>query len=249
VQADPDIQMRLLDLQGLDTRLDQLAHRRRTLPAAARAAEVTARISTVGDTLIAARTLEGDIRVEVERAERDVASVRERAAHDEALLTSGSVSNPKQLESLRMEVESLARRQSDLEDVELEILDRLDRAEQIVAQLVQERDGLVVDLAQVEGERDQEYAEIDAEIAEVRRGREDLAGSIPGELLALYERLRADNGGVGAAPVHRGRCEGCRLDLSPADKEHLRQAPASEVVRCEECRRILVRTPESGLGS
>ncbi len=247
MHADPEVQIRLLDLQAMDTRLDQLAHRRRTLASAMRAGEVAARISTVGDTLVAARTLEGDIRVELERAERDVASVRDRAAHDQSLLTSGSVSNPKQLESLRMEVESLARRQSDLEDVELEILDRLDRAEQVVAQLEREREELTGELAEAEAARDREYAEIDAEIAEVQQSRQGNAAGLPADLIALYERLRSDNGGIGAAHLHRGRCEGCRLDLSPADKERMRQAPATEVVRCEECRRILVRTPESGL--
>lgn len=247
MQADPDVQMRLLDLQALDTRIDQLGHRRRTLASAARATEISARIGAVGDTVVAARTLEGDIRGELERAERDVASVRDRAAHDQSLLTSGSVSNPKQLESLRMEVESLARRQSDLEDIELEVLDRLDRAEQVVAQLEGEREALVASLAEAEAERDREYADIDGESAQAHQSRQELSATLPADLMSLYERLRADNAGVGAAALHRGRCEGCRLDLSPADKERLRAALATEVVRCEECRRILVRTPESGL--
>jgi predicted nucleic acid-binding Zn-ribbon protein len=74
-----------------------------------------------------------------------------------------------------------------------------------------------------------------------------IATEIPDDLLALYERIRADQAGVGAAHLQRGRCGGCRLELPPSEIEQLRKAPANEVIRCEECRRILVRTAESGL--
>ncbi|MFZ8926138.1 MAG: zinc ribbon domain-containing protein, partial [Candidatus Nanopelagicales bacterium] len=73
------------------------------------------------------------------------------------------------------------------------------------------------------------------------------ADGLPTDLLALYDKLRADNGGIGAAALHRGRCEGCRIELTPVDLGRIREAPETEVIRCEECRRILVRTPESGL--
>ena len=54
--------------------------------------------------------------------------------------------------------------------------------------------------------------------------------------------------GLGAAPLHRGTCQGCRLQLPPTEIEALRSAAAPDaVIRCEDCRRILVRTPESGL--
>jgi uncharacterized protein len=74
-----------------------------------------------------------------------------------------------------------------------------------------------------------------------------LAAGLPAELLALYEKVRASSSGVGAAALHRGRCEGCHLQLNTTDLNRLRDAPAEDVVRCEECRRILVRTAESGL--
>ena len=74
-----------------------------------------------------------------------------------------------------------------------------------------------------------------------------MAPEIPADLLALYDRIRADSGGIGAAPLHRGRCQGCQITLTPADLGRIRAEPADEVVRCEECRRILVRTAESGL--
>ncbi|MCF8528271.1 MAG: nucleic acid-binding protein, partial [Candidatus Nanopelagicales bacterium] len=67
------------------------------------------------------------------------------------------------------------------------------------------------------------------------------------DLLSLYNKIRAEQGGVGAAALHRGSCQGCRLTLPPTEIEELRAAAPDAVIRCEECRRILVRTPESGL--
>ena len=40
---------------------------------------------------------------------------------------------------------------------------------------------------------------------------------------------------------------GCRLTLNASDLGIIAKAPADEVMRCEECNRILVRTGESGL--
>ena len=65
-------------------------------------------------------------------------------------------------------------------------------------------------------------------------------------LLALYEKIR-ESSGAGAAMLRARRCEGCRLELNPQELQRIRSAADDEVVRCEECRRILVRTGESGL--
>ena len=67
------------------------------------------------------------------------------------------------------------------------------------------------------------------------------------ELVALYEKIRARENGVGAAALHQRRCPGCRLELTASDVSRLRDAAPDEVLRCEQCQRILVRTPESGL--
>jgi predicted nucleic acid-binding Zn-ribbon protein len=65
--------------------------------------------------------------------------------------------------------------------------------------------------------------------------------------MALYARLRAQKGGVGAAALRARRCGGCSLELNAADLAVIAKAPSNEVIRCEECDRILVRTSESGI--
>ncbi|MFM7212929.1 MAG: zinc ribbon domain-containing protein, partial [Actinomycetota bacterium] len=170
-----------------------------------------------------------------------------RSTKDRDLLDSGSINDAKQLTSLQHELGSLARRQSELEDIELEVMERLEDAQHRQAALLAERDQLVADLAAAEAARDAALAGLADEETAAKAARASAADGLPAELMALYDKLRADNGGIGAAALQRGRCEGCRIELTPVDLERIRAAAPAEVVRCEECRRILVRTPESGL--
>lgn len=241
--APADEQRRLLDVQALDTRLAQLAHRRRTLPEHAELAELESRRSAVDNQLVAARTIASDVARELTKAEQDVEQVRQRAARDRAHLDSGR-GTAKDLQGLQHELESLARRQSDLEDVELEVMERAEQAQTAVASLEAEHDMLADRHSGLVERRDAAVAEIDAEIERVRAERESAASGLGSALVTLYEKVREQQGGVGAAALRSRRCEGCHMELNPTDLQRIRQAGEDEVVRCEECRRILVRVPE-----
>jgi predicted nucleic acid-binding Zn-ribbon protein len=81
----------------------------------------------------------------------------------------------------------------------------------------------------------------------LRAERAGLAPLIPPDLLTLYDRIGASHGGVGAAELRQRRCTGCQLEINAADLRAFSAAPEDEVLRCEECGRILIRTPQSGL--
>jgi predicted nucleic acid-binding Zn-ribbon protein len=247
VNAEPAIQLRLLDLQALDVRLDQIEHRRRTLPQLARIAELDGKAASVRDRVVAAQTEVSDLERAMAKAETDVEQVRARARKDQELLDSGRIGSAKELENLQREIESLARRQADLEDAELEVMERLEDARSALAALTAERDAVAADLDRLATERDTALAEADKDAGWVRQEREGVVPDIPADLLAVYDRLRADHGGVGAAALHQRRCQGCRMELTPTDLVRIRDAAPDALLRCEECRRILVRTPESGL--
>lgn len=236
-------QLRLLDVQALDTRLDQLAHRRRTLPALARIAELDGQVSDLYTALVTSRTAVEDLRREVAKAEADVQQVRDRARRDQQRLDSGQGS-AKDMQALTSELASLARRQGELEEVELEVMERLEAHETALAELTSAHAALVDQRAVVEAERDAGYQEVDAEAVRVRSERETTANGLDAGLVALYERLRGQLGGLGAAALRGRRCDGCRLELNPLDLDAIRQQPADAIVRCEECGRILVRLPE-----
>jgi predicted nucleic acid-binding Zn-ribbon protein len=246
VTAAPQDQWRLLDVQDHDTRLAQIAHRRRTLPENAEVERLTTAQREIDTRLVAARTLVGDVTRELAKAEADVEQVRARAQRNQGRLDAG-MGTAKDLQALHHELAALAERQGVLEETQLEVMERLEAAEARVTEVEADRERLDRELAEVTGRRDAQLAALTQEEESERRARDDAAAGVPAELLALYEKVRSGAGGVGAARLSRGRCEGCRLELNTTDLGRMRTAAEDAVIRCEECRRILVRTPESGL--
>ena len=240
-------QLRLLDLQEVDTALDRLAHRRRTLPELAEIEKHEARLSELRDRIVEAETELSDVDREQRKIENDVDVVRTRMTRDQQRLDTGNVSHAKELESLKHELDSLAKRQADLEDLVLEQMERREGFETTLNALVAERASVTAELEAASARRDEAFASIEADVADHGASRESVAAEIPADLLALYEKVRESNGGTGAAPLLRGQCQGCHLSLPPTDLAKFRAAAEDEVLRCEECRRILVRRPDSGL--
>lgn len=237
--------MTLLEVQRHDLEVDRARHRRATLAEAARVTELEAAAKAMDDDITRAAVEVSDLEAEQRKADADVDLVRQRSEKDRVLLD--TINDAKQLSNLQHELESLARRQSELEDVELEVMERLEAAQKSHTALLAQREALAGELADARIARDNALADLDDEERIARAAREAAAQGVPADLLALYDKLRADNGGIGAAALHRGRCEGCRIELTPVDLGRIREAPPAEVIRCEECRRILVRTAESGL--
>lgn len=245
MKADPARQSRLLDLQAIDTRLSQLDHARRTIPQLAEIADLEGKAQLLDDQLVRSRTELGDVQREIRKAEADVQQVRDRATRDQQRLDSGAGS-AKDLTAIQHELESLARRQGELEEVELEVMERAEAIESDVAELERGRAELTERLTALESVRDERLRELDAEAGQVGGTRDSVVAEVGDDLVALYEKVRATSG-TGAAALRQRRCGGCQLELNSVELRTIKDAPEDEVLRCEECRRILVRTPESGL--
>lgn len=245
MKADPFAQQTLLDLQEIDTRLGQLDHAERSMPERAEVERLQAARTQAEEEQARAQVAVADLDREVAKAEQDVQLVRDRAARNQSRLDAGQGS-AKDLQGMQHELESLGRRQSALEDVELEVMERaeeargrLDAADVAMGELTEQ-------LTAAEQSMGERTGEIGGERAQVQERRAGVAPKVPEPLIALYDRIRKQSG-VGAAALVQRRCGGCRLELNPADLSRIRAAASDEVVRCEECGRILVRTPESGL--
>jgi uncharacterized protein len=246
VKASPQSQLLLLDLARLDAELSRLDHRRSALPEVAELARMEARAAELKDAIVVAETELADLAKEEGRAERDVDQVRTRIDRDKVRLDAGQVSAARELATLQSEIESLHRRQDDLEEI---VLDLMERREALVSrrdELAAERDSLAGEMATVAARRDAAVKEIDEQAGRASDQRAGIVAEVPADLLKLYEQIRGSRG-VGAAMLRAGRCEGCHLTLNTVDLNEIRASAADEVIRCEECRRILVRTPESGL--
>ena len=245
MKASVEAQLRLLELADLDAELSRLDHRRRSLPELEEYRRIEARDAELRDELAALEATESDLRREQAKAEADVDQVRSRVERDRTRLDAGQVSSPRELENLQSEIASLIRRQSDLEEIVLDVMERQEAAELRRNTLTQEEGALARQRDEVAARRDVALGEISEQEEKAGSLRASVAADVPGDLLDLYGKLRAQHG-VGAAALRRGRCEGCHLSLNTVDLARIRAAPPDEVLRCEECRRILVRTPDSG---
>ena len=234
-------------MQALDARADLLRHQRASLPELAEIASLQAGRTELDNRARDARIAVDDLTLEQEKVDADVEAVKTRRIRDRDRMDQGLVTNPKDLERMQHELESLERRIASLEDEELEVMARLEDAQR-------DLDGLVVQVAEADQRlaglaavRDERLAEIDAELTSLLAERAPVVEVVPADLLALYDRLREQKGGVGAAELRQRRCTGCQLGIDNAELAVIKAAPADDVIRCEECQRILVRTPESGL--
>ncbi len=246
LNADPADQLRLLDIAEQDARLAQLTHRRRTLPEHAEIERLNAQRGTLRDRIVIAETESSDIAREVAKAEIDVEQVRARSSRDSERLDSGAITSAKELESLQHEIGSLARRQAALEDIELEILERQEDANRVLAELRQETTDIDEQLAAATARRDTAIDEMDKDAGFVSEGRASLGGSVSAELLALYEKIRAKQTPAAAA-LRRGQCGSCQMQINSTELGEVRAAAPEVVLRHEDCGAILVRTAESGL--
>jgi uncharacterized protein len=201
----------------------------------------------LGDQARDARITVDDLTAEQTKVDADVEQVKTRRDRDRSRIDQGLITNPRDLERMQHEMESLERRITTLEDEELEVMARLEDAERSLEELTTQLSDADARKLKLEEARDSRYAEIDAELAELAAQRGPVAEGMPADLLALYDRLRAAKNGVGAAALRARQCSGCMLGLDNAELGTIRAAADDEVLRCEECQRILVRTDESGL--
>jgi uncharacterized protein len=210
-------------------------------------AELTALRSRLHGAAQDARIAVDDLTAEQAKVDADVEQVKVRRERDQQRIDQGLISNPKDIQRMQQEMVSLERRITSLEDDEIEVMERLEEAQKTF-------DGLTAQMAETDekiaaatASRDAKLAEIDAQVADLESRRGPVAGDLPADLLALYDRLREQKGGVGAALLRARSCGGCMLDIDNAELATIRAAAADDVIRCAECSRILVRTAESGL--
>ncbi|MBC7630064.1 C4-type zinc ribbon domain-containing protein [Aeromicrobium sp.] len=247
MKADPTAQAALLDLQAQDSALAQLEHRRKSLPEHAQIQELQSRADEVDGARIEADTEVSDLTSAQKKADAEVEQVKARRTRDEERLSSGAISNPKDLESLQHELVALERRIGSLEEDELEVMESLEEAQTRLTSLQADLADIAARLEHATAARVVAVTVIDEQSAATQADRDRVAATVPDDLIALYDKVRGQYGGLGAAALRARRCEGCRLELNGADLRELAAAPDDDVLRCPECTRILVRTPESGL--
>ena len=240
MKASHSDQQAILEVQRLDDQLASLAQREATLPETAALNSVVIKRNNVRDLRIAAETELSDVKRELARAEGDVEQIVTRIERDEKRLASGT-GTPKELEQTQHELGTLGARRSELEEVELEIMMRVDGIKDRITTLSQEENELGMVLADLNIRKENALAAIHTELEGIETDRKATTQSVSAEFLALYEKIRAGSNGIGAAALAGNQCKGCNLTLNTIELQRIAALAQDEVVRCEECRCILVR--------
>jgi predicted nucleic acid-binding Zn-ribbon protein len=239
MKASPSDQRQILDIQRHDLALTALAHKLVTLPEIAALGAATVKSNNTRDFRIAAETELSDVTRELKRAEADVEQVVIRLQKDEARLNSGT-GTPKELESLQHEVVSLNARRSELEEVELEVMLRVDGIKSRIDELKALEATLATEITELTDRKNMASLALESESAQLKTERAATATSVDKAIYDLYEKIRS-GGGAGAAALLGGQCLGCNLTINSIDLKRMLDSAEDEVIRCEECRCILVR--------
>lgn len=240
MKASVSDQRSILDLQNFDFTTASLNAKAAGLPEIAAINSLKIKQDNARDLRIAAETELNDVKRELTRAENDVEQVVSRITRDEARLASGT-GTAKELEQLQHELVSLATRRSELEEIELEIMMRVDGIKSRISDLTAEESNLASEIANLEIAKENTLTTIFADLKATADDRAKTAAAVNSELLALYEKIRTANNGTGAAALIGNQCKGCHLTLNTVELQRIAGLPEDEVVRCEECRCILVR--------
>lgn len=245
MNVEPRVQASLLELAGVDTELSQIAHRRKSLPEQQEVDKLEGERLARKDAAVSVQISMDDLDRDIRKLEGEVDAVRQREARDKKMLESGTIA-PKQMTELQHELGSLERRQGILEEELLEVMEQREACEtdyqHAGAQLTQIEDELV----DARRRRDDAVADLDAAQKRATDHRAELSTGFPEDLLALYEKQRAQTG-RGAALLQARRCGACRIELDRNEIARIANQPADALIRCSECNAILVRTKESGI--
>lgn len=231
----------LLDVQALDVRLQQLRHRRSSLPEIAALQTNAEAASALAATRADVDAAIADLVRRQHLLEDEIALVVAKAEGHEANLYSGSVTNPRELQALQDDSEALRRRQRELEDRDLELMEELEPLNARLDELAVAASALDAEAASLRESAAQATSEIDAEVSDAQSQRNTLAAAVEPGLLADYDQLRQQLGGVAIARLEGNVCGGCHLSLSAAEVDRIRKLGPDERALCEECGRLLVR--------
>ena len=153
-----------------------------------RIAALEAERTEITDQVRDARIVVDDLTVEQAKADREVEQVRTRRERDRNRMDTGQITNPKDLERMQHELVSLERRITTLEDAELEVMEALEQAQQVLDALAIRADDIDAKLGELVTARDEKRVGIDASLDEVTAARGPATEGMPEDLIKHLSR-------------------------------------------------------------
>lgn len=230
----------LLVVQGHDTLIDQLRHKHATHTLRSELVDIETEIAAVDSVIEGIEKRRHDLDRERKRLDDEVAKVRRKRDELNTKLYDGSVTDTKDLLAMQEEVKHMAERQTGLEDEELDFMEKIEEVSTELAGNLAKRQALQETHDAKTVFLEAALEEIDSEVASEIVLRAESAAEVPAELLAAYDRLRADFGGIAVAKLNGSSCDGCHMTLSAVTVDRFNQAAPDAVINCDECGRLLI---------
>jgi predicted nucleic acid-binding Zn-ribbon protein len=237
VKANLQDQQRLLELVQLDLDLVKNASDRAKLLAATEIQIASEKALALSDQLIDARNRVGDLELELKRSENDLELVENRIAKDNQLLS--ATSSSKDAQGIEHELNTLAKRKSELEDAELGIMDELDTVRADLGAAEAAKSAAEAELGALREALSSNTSALDSKRAELTSKRVALVGLIDPELAVAYQK-KADRA-VAVGRLSGRECGACRISITATNLEEIVALPADEIAECPNCQAYLVR--------
>jgi predicted nucleic acid-binding Zn-ribbon protein len=239
MKAKVESQRLLLDLNSIDQNVSKLDYQKKNHPQLMKITELTARVPSIEASIVENDSQIIETKKEVSKAEIDVENISKRVQKDKEKLASSETS-AKDLTQIQHEIGTLDSKQKELEEVQIEFLE-------IVEDLEHKKRGLQEILEQVKAEISElnitikaDFEKANREIATLSTERQTVISKVEKDLLDLYEKIRSEHV-IGAGLFSHGNCNSCQIQISPSEINNINSTDPEEVIRCENCRCILVR--------
>lgn len=230
----------LLQVQEIDTELDQLRHRVESLPDRAALADLRSRMAALTTDMAEVRTQVETLAGRQAVLEEQIAASAKRRHELEERMRNGAVTAARDLQAIDHEVGQLAERERLLEDEEIVLMEEQEPLDVALADYQEAAIAMGIEQNRLTAAVADAEVELRAAIVTADSARAERAAGLPADLAERYERLRAHLGGVGAARLVGDRCGGCHLTLPSVEVERIHHLPADTFATCPQCDRILV---------
>jgi predicted nucleic acid-binding Zn-ribbon protein len=237
MKATASQQADLLSLANLDLQITRSKAAIKNLSSGAQFAALRETQRELASKLIEARNALDSVNLELKRSETDLQLVEQRIAKDQQRLN--STNNSKDAQGIQSELESLARRRSDLEDIELAILDQQEAAKAAFETVSVDKAGIDEELSAAEAKDEAELLKLRSGLDLLTTDRNQQASRIAPELLELYEKKASR--GVPVASLNGRECGACRISLGATAFNELLALAQDDIATCPECQAILIR--------
>ena len=227
----------LLSLANLDVEISRSKTAIKNLTSEGQFADLRTQQREMAAKLIDARNALDSVELELKRAETDLSLVEQRIAKDVERLN--STNNAKDAQGIQSELESLAKRKSDLEDIELAILEQQEAAKATYATVSFDKSGIDAELAKSEAANEAAVIKLRSGLDLLTNDRAQQAGRLSADLIDLYEKKASR--GVAVARLVGRECGACRISLGATAFNEVESLARDDVATCPECQAILVR--------